>query len=44
MISTGFPRDNVIDVHLTLICATQLADASVTIEHALSLIAVTPAV
>jgi hypothetical protein len=33
-----------IDVHLTLICTTDLAYTTITLEHTLSLFAVTPAV
>jgi hypothetical protein len=33
-----------IDVHLTLICATQLAHATITLEHTFTLFAVTPTV
>jgi hypothetical protein len=33
-----------IDVHLTLICATYLAHATITLEHALTLFAITPTV
>jgi hypothetical protein len=44
MISTSFAWDDVIDVHLTLICTTQLASSTITHEHALTLFAVSSAV
>jgi hypothetical protein len=44
MITTGFAWDYVIDVHLTLICTTQLTGSTVTHEHAFALLSVSPAV
>jgi hypothetical protein len=44
MITTGFAWDDVIDVHLTLICTTQLTGSTITHEHALTLLSVSPAV
>jgi hypothetical protein len=44
MIATCLAWDNVIDVHLTLICTTQLTGSTITHEHALSLLAVSPTV
>jgi hypothetical protein len=44
MIATCFAWDDVIDVHLTLICATQLAASTITHEHTLPLLAVSSAV
>jgi hypothetical protein len=44
VVSTYFAWDDVIDMHLTLICATQLAYATITHEHAFALLAVAPTV
>jgi predicted transcriptional regulator of viral defense system len=44
VVSTCFAWDDVINVHLTLICATQLTSSAIAHEHALSLFAITPAV
>jgi hypothetical protein len=44
MITTGFAWDDVIDVHLTLICATQLTGSTITHEHTLTLFTVSPTV
>jgi hypothetical protein len=44
MIATCFAWDDVIDVHLTLICATQLAASTITHEHTLTLLAIASAV
>jgi hypothetical protein len=44
MISSGLAWDDVIDVHFTFICATQLTSSTITHEHTLSLLAITPAV
>jgi hypothetical protein len=44
MIATCFAWDDVIDVHLTFICATQLAASPIAHEHTLPLLAVSPAV
>jgi hypothetical protein len=44
MITTGFAWDDVIDVHLTLICATQLTSSTITHEHAFALLSVSPAI
>jgi hypothetical protein len=42
MISTRLAWDDVVDVHLTLICATYLAEATIAHEHAFALFAVSP--
>jgi hypothetical protein len=44
VISSGLAWDDVIDVHLTFICATQLTNSAITHKHTLSLLAITPAV
>jgi hypothetical protein len=44
MITTGLATDDVIDMHLTLICTTQLAHATIALEHTLSLFTIAPAV
>jgi hypothetical protein len=44
MITTRLAWDYVIDVHLTLICATYLAKATIAHEHAFALLAVSPTV
>jgi hypothetical protein len=44
MIATCFAWDDVIDVHLTLICATQLATSTITHEHTLTLLSIASAV
>jgi hypothetical protein len=44
MITTGFARDDVINVHLTFICTTQLAGSTITHEHAFALLSVSPTV
>jgi hypothetical protein len=44
MVSTYLAWNDMIDVHLTFICATDLAHATITLEHAFTLFAVTPAV
>jgi hypothetical protein len=44
VISTCFAWDDVVDVHLTLICATQLTDSTITREDTLSLLSVSSAV
>jgi hypothetical protein len=44
MITTGLAWNDVIDVHLALICTTYLAHATVTHEHTLSLFTVSSAV
>jgi hypothetical protein len=44
VVSTCFAWDDVVDVHLALICATQLTSSAITHEDALSLLAVAPAV
>jgi hypothetical protein len=44
MISSRLAWDDVIDVHLTFICATQLTSSTITHEHTLSLLAITPAI
>jgi hypothetical protein len=44
MVTTYLAWNDMIDVHLTLICTTDLAHATITLEHALTLFAVTPRV
>jgi hypothetical protein len=44
MIATGFAWNDVIDVHLALICTTQLAGSTITHEHAFALLSVSPTV
>jgi hypothetical protein len=44
VVSTCFAWNDVIDVHLTFICATQLTSPAITHEHTLSLFAISPAV
>jgi hypothetical protein len=44
VVSTCFAGDDVVNVHLALICATQLTSSTITHEHTLSLLAITPAV
>jgi hypothetical protein len=44
MIATCFAWDDVIDVHLTLIYATQLTDSTITREDPLTLLSVSSAV
>jgi hypothetical protein len=44
MIASGFAWDDVVDVHLTFICATYLAEATIAHEHAFTLLAVSPTV
>jgi hypothetical protein len=44
MVSTCLAWDDVIDVHLTFICATDLTHSAITIEHTLSLCPVSSAV
>jgi hypothetical protein len=44
VISTCFAWDDVIDVHLTLICATQLADSSISGEDPFTLLSIASAV
>jgi hypothetical protein len=44
MISAYLAWDDVIDVHLTFICATQLTASTITHEHTLSLLSVASAV
>jgi excinuclease UvrABC ATPase subunit len=44
MVTTGLATDDVINVHLTLICTTQLAHTTITLEHTLSLFAVASAI
>jgi hypothetical protein len=40
MVASCFAWDDVIDVHLTFICSTQLTSSTITHEHALSLFSV----
>jgi hypothetical protein len=44
MITTGLAWNDVIDVHLTFICTTQLTGSTITHEHAFTLFAISPAV
>jgi hypothetical protein len=44
MIATCLAWDYVVDVHLTFIRSTYLAEATITHEHAFALLAITPAV
>jgi hypothetical protein len=44
MITTSFAWNYVINVHLALICATQLTSSTIAHEHAFTLLAITPAV
>jgi hypothetical protein len=44
VVSTYLAWNDVIDVHLTFICATQLAASTITHEHTLSLFTVSSAV
>jgi hypothetical protein len=44
MVSAYLAWDDVIDMHLTLICATQLAASTITHEYAFTLLAVSSAV
>jgi hypothetical protein len=44
VVSTCFAWNDVVDVHLTLICATQLTSSAITHKHTLSLFAIAPAV
>jgi hypothetical protein len=42
VVTARFAWDNVVNVHLALICATQHALSAITLEHAFALLAVTP--
>jgi hypothetical protein len=44
MVSTYLAWYHMINVHLTLICATQLTNTTIALEHTLSLFAVASAV
>jgi hypothetical protein len=44
VITTRLAWNYVVDMHLTFICATYLAEATITHEHAFALLAVTPTV
>jgi hypothetical protein len=44
MIASGFAWNDVINVHLTLICATQLTASTITHKHTLSLFSIASAV
>jgi hypothetical protein len=44
VITTGFAWNYVVDVHLTLIGATQLTSSTIAHEHAFALFPVSPAV
>jgi hypothetical protein len=42
VVTTNLAWDYMVDVHLTLICATDLAYTTITLEHSFTLLAVTP--
>jgi hypothetical protein len=44
MVSTYLARNDVVDVHLTFICTTQLTSSTITHEHTLTLRSVASAV
>jgi hypothetical protein len=44
MVSTYLAWDYMVNVHLTFICSTYLAEATITLKHTLSLFAITPTV
>jgi hypothetical protein len=44
MVSTYLAWNYVVDMHLALICATQLAHPAITIKHAFALNSIAPAV
>jgi hypothetical protein len=44
VVSTYLAWNYVVDVHLAFICATYLAEATITHEHAFALLAVSPTV
>jgi hypothetical protein len=44
VITTSLAWNYVVDVHLALICATYLTEATITHEHAFALFAVSPTV
>jgi hypothetical protein len=44
MTTTYLAWDDVVDMHLTLICATYLTEATITLKHTLTLFTVTSAV
>jgi hypothetical protein len=44
MISTYLTRNDVIDVHLALICTTQLTDSTITREDPLTLFSIASAI
>jgi hypothetical protein len=44
VIASGLAWDDVIDVHLTFICATQLTASTVTHKHTLALFSIASAV
>jgi hypothetical protein len=44
VIATSLAWNYVVDVHLAFICATYLAEATITHEHAFALLAVSPTV
>jgi hypothetical protein len=44
MTTTNLAWDDVIDVHLTLICATDLTHTTITTEHAFALLSVSSAI
>jgi hypothetical protein len=44
MVSTYLAWNYMVNVHLTLVCSTYLAEATITLEHAFALLAVSPTV
>jgi hypothetical protein len=40
MSTTGLAWDYMVDVHVTFICATYLTEATITLEHAFTLLSV----
>jgi len=44
VITTSLAWNYVVDMHLALICATYLTEATITHEHAFTLLSVTPTV
>jgi hypothetical protein len=42
VVTTGFAWDYMVDVHLTFVCATDLAYTTITLEHSFTLLSVAP--
>jgi hypothetical protein len=42
VVTTRFAWNDMVNVHLTLICTTDLAYTTITLEHSFALFAVTP--